>query len=401
MTPPHVVVLHRWRAGYADYAAYLDHTAHAVTYVSTDVGADAVPAHAREVVVVPATDDLSTVSGAVRGLAGRHGPPVGVVALKEDDLLVAAHLRTEWGCPGPTVDDTRRFRDKVVMCRAVAAAGVDVPAFAAVDSAGDVHDFATTHGYPVVLKPRDGSSAAGVRVLDRPADVPREVAGSMVQVFSPGVLYHVDGVFDGAAVAACTVSRYLRTCLEFRSGIALGSVEVDDAGFRRRVEDFTGRVLRALSTDPVVFHLELFDEGGRLRFLEVGARTGGAEIPFMWRELRGYDLNHAAFDLALGRRPDMPAPTADGPVGGFLLVPAPAQRPCRIEASTPMMGSVPELYAEVVLEPGVVLPDADAYFEHVGGRFRFRGDSTAAVSAAVSKVAADYRITGSTVTAAM
>ncbi|MFC5289516.1 hypothetical protein ACFPM7_20885 [Actinokineospora guangxiensis] len=79
--------------------------------------------------------------------------------------------------------------------------------------------------------------------------------------------------------------------------------------------------------------------------LEVGARAGGAESPILWRELHGFDLNHFGFTTALGE----PAPPA-----------------------------------------GAVLPAAEAYSEHVGGRFRFRGDSTAAVA----KIAADYRITG-------
>ncbi|WP_157367996.1 acetyl-CoA carboxylase biotin carboxylase subunit family protein [Alloactinosynnema sp. L-07] len=168
---PHIVVPHRWRDRYAEYARHLDHDRHAVTYVTTDVGVDSVPPNAAEVVVVPATDDLPAVLAEVRALATRWDPPTGVVALKEDDLMVAARLRAEWGCAGPTEAEVALFRDKPAMCRTVAAAGVDVPAFAPAESAADVVGFAGEHGWPVVLKPRSGSSnAVSMSVVGLSAD---------------------------------------------------------------------------------------------------------------------------------------------------------------------------------------------------------------------------------------
>lgn len=46
-------------------------------------------------------------------------------------------------------------------------------------------------------------------------------------------------------------------------------------------------VLRSLGGRPMVFHLELFsdDSAGRTIFLEIGARVGGAEVPYLWREV--------------------------------------------------------------------------------------------------------------------
>ena len=151
-----------------------------------------------------------------------------------------------------------------------------------------------------------------------------------------------------------------------------------------------------------MFHLEIFvglegrDAQSRplCTFLEVGARTGGAETPFVWREVHGYDLMEAAMRIQLGW--DIPSVRSTGPatggVGGWLLVPAPAARPCRITEATPMVGRVPGPYAESVLRPGQVLPAADAYYEHVGGRFRFRGATSAEVEHAIVITAAHYRV---------
>ena len=57
-----------------------------------------------------------------------------------------------------------------------------------------------------------------------------------------------------------------------------------------------------------------------------------------------------------------------------------------------MVGRVPGPYAESILRPGQVLPAADAYYEHVGGRFRFSGATSAEVEHAIVTTAAHYRV---------
>jgi hypothetical protein len=400
---PHIVVINRWQERYAEYGRYLDHERYQVSYISTAVGLASVPPGAAATVLVDATDDLPAVRAAVRDLAVRHGAPAAVVALKEDDLLVGAQLRQEWQCPGgPRPHDLLVFRDKGAMCQAIHQAGLAVPAFAEAHDADAVHDFAADHGWPVIVKPHIGSSSAGVVRLEGPADlaaVSFDAEPLLVQAYCADPIYHVDGVFDGSDVVTYRASRYLNTCLGFRSGSVLGSVEEDDPLLHNAIGEAATRFLAALSDAPTVFHLEIFvgaDSQSRpvCTFLEVGARTGGAEIPFVWRELHGYDLMEAAMRTQLGW--DIPSVRSAGPgtgaVGGWLLVPAPTGRPCRITDATPMVGRVPGPYAESVLRPGQILPAADAYYEHVGGRFRFRGATSAEVEHAIVYTASHYRV---------
>ncbi|MGX1883265.1 ATP-grasp domain-containing protein [Streptomyces sp. NPDC055287] len=403
---PHIVVINRWRERYAEFTSYVDHIENRVSYVTTEVGTGSVPAEAHEVVLVPATDDLERVRAEVRALAARHGAPAAIVALKEDDLLVGAALREEWDVPGPRQPSQIVFRDKYVMCRAVADAGLDVPAFAAATDTAAVLAFGAAADWPVIVKPRTGSSSAGVVRVDGPEQVTGLDLDSepmLVQAFVEAAISHVDGVFDGQRLLAWRASRYLNTCLGFRGGTFLGSVEIDDPEVNEAIDRAATAYLGALSPGrATVFHLELFldrDENGRTvcRFLECGARVGGAEIPFLWREVHGYDLMHAAWQLQLDRPlPPVPrkaaAPYAAGEVAGWMLVPAPADRPCRITESTSMTGRAEGPYAEVVLHPGEVLPDADAYYEHVGGRFRFRASDGAATEAAITATATDFRV---------
>lgn len=404
---PHLVVINRWRESYARYAAYVDHGTHHVSYITTEVGLASVPEAAADVVLVERTDDLDAVRAATRLLAARYGPPQGIVTLKEDDLLVAAALREEWDCPGPRTEFLEPFRDKFLMATAVAEAGLDVPDFALAPDARSVVDFGRAHGWPLVVKPTRGSCSEGVVRLDGPEDVPRlDFTGEplLVQRFQAGRIYHVDGVFTGSELLHWTASRYVNTCLGFRTGSFLGSVEEDDAHVLAAIGAYAVEALKALTGQATVFHLEVFVDtvagGPHVSFLEVGARVGGAEIAFVWREVHAYDLMHAAFRFQLGRSLPPGAPKPDREFGGYLLIPAPAARPCRITEVTPMTGRTPGPYAEALLDVGEVLPLADAYYEHVGGRFRFRGRTSGEVEAALKETATGFRVSAVPIPAA-
>lgn len=409
-TLPHVVVLHRWRAPYAHYHRYLDHRTHHVSYITTDTGRPGVPAEAAAVMTVTATDDLREVSAACSALVERLGPPVTVVALKEDDLLIAAELNETLDLPGRRRSDLLPFRDKATMIARVAAAGVATPTSGTVSCCEDIATFAHQHGWPIIVKPRSGSSSAGVRLLNGEAELSEELfdgeTSLVVQTYNPHPIYHVDGVFDGTRLAPWRAYRYIGTPLQFRQGRAAGSVEEDRPDVLEAIQTCTAASMAALTDQPTVFHLELFVDsragvGPQCEFLEVGARVGGAETAFLWREVHHYDLMEAAFRIALGQQPPALSDAASSvqrPVrrfGGMLLVPAPASRPCRISTITSMLasdGSGP--YAESLLSPGDVLPDADAYYEHVGGRFRFAGPSSAEVERAILATARNFVVTG-------
>jgi hypothetical protein len=351
----HVIVLNRWRDRYAHYEHYVDHAETVVTYITTLVGQAGVP---------PSAD--------------------------------------ERGCATRPVEEVLAFRDKLLMADRVAAAGVMVPAAAPIDDTPAVADLIGAHGWPLVVKPRRGSSSAGVTVAQDPGalEAAIEAVGpdGMVQAHVDWPVYHVDGIFLGDRLGPWRLSTYVGDCLAFRTGTPLGSVEVDDPDIVEAAGATTARVLGALTAQPTVFHLELFiDTGGgavQTQFLEVGGRVGGAEVPFVWREVHGYDLVGDAFRIALGRPPRPPAGGLGSEMAGWLLLAAPARRPCRVTSATSMVEQQPGPYAEWLLPPGEVLPDADAYYEHVGARFRFRGPTTAEVREAVVNTAAAARVTG-------
>ncbi|NNJ06192.1 ATP-grasp domain-containing protein [Streptomyces sp. PKU-MA01144] len=392
----HVIVIHRWTDRYADYAAYVDHTVHRVSYVTTEPAARHLPVEqAAGLRLVDSTEDEKAVRAAVDALTEQVGPPTRVVALQETDLDLAARLRDELGLPGPGGEQLHPLRDKLVMARRLRAAGVPVPVTAAAGDHTAVSAFASQHGWPVLLKPRRGTASAGITRLDTAEQLARYTFPSytdmLVQPWVPDDVLHVDGVFTGGDLGPWRASRYLNTCWAFTMGSALGSVEIDDPELLARIGDITAAATRALLSGPSVFHLELFASGsGGLTVLEIGARPGGAEIPFVWRDVHGVDLMAAAIAHQTGAPdptpPALPRPAA---VAGWLLVPPSAPVPCRVEAVT-----VPEdggAYAHAVPEAGALMTGGG--YEHAGARFRFSGASSAEVAAAIRRTAERTRLT--------
>lgn len=392
-------MIHRWRDRHAHYEKYIDHGRYRVTYITTQLGSVSVPEDAAAVVVVTATDDLAVVAAAADSLAARFGVPDRVVALNEGDLDTAALLREHLGCAGQNARELARFRDKLTMAEVVAGAGLPIPTFADAPDPATVLAFGEARGWPVVVKPRRGTASRGVVCLDGPDDV-RVLDGlapepRLVQSFCPDPIFHIDGLWTGTELGPWRASRYLNTCMGFTTGDVLGSVEVDDAGLLGAIRDFTAAVAGALSEEPWVFHLEAFvgsdDDGGpRLTFLEAGYRVGGAEIPFVWREVHGIDLMAAAVDIQLGRVPSLREPSRWA-TGGWLLVPAPVPAPCRVVVADLQVEPGDGPYAHVVPAAGCTVPKVGGY-EHVGGRFRFRGGCTNEVENAIIRTASGFRL---------
>lgn len=181
-----------------------------------------------EVVTVTDCTDDNAVLDAARAAAKRHRPRA-VLALSEVDVERAAVLRSELGLPGLAPHTAAAYRDKVLMKRYAAAGGIRVPRFAAVASTGEIAAFMASHPGKVVVKPRGGSGATGVHVLDTPrqADDLNDVVSALpyeVEEFVDGVLHHVDAFrVDGQPVAA-VASRYSgQGCLDHWTDAPFGS----------------------------------------------------------------------------------------------------------------------------------------------------------------------------------
>jgi hypothetical protein len=216
-----------------------------------------------------------------------------VVATGEDDLFRAARLRELFGAPGPSSADVLVFRDKLLMKRRAAAAGIPVARHAEVETMTDVVRFAREAGFPIVVKPLRGMGSAETTVLRSDQDLARfadqRPFGSklglphlLAEKFVEGPLCHVNGLVLGGRLQVVSPSRFIHTALEYvRDQRFLGSYVMGrESPDRDRVAAFAARVVEAFPTPrDAIFHLECFlVPNGEIVLCEIACRLGGNGI---------------------------------------------------------------------------------------------------------------------------
>jgi Biotin carboxylase len=150
--------------------------------------------------------------------------------------------------------------------------------------------------------------------------------------------------------------------------------------------------LRALEITNGAFHLELIeDRNGELHFLEIGARVGGGEIPFIMHDLFGVDLVGEWLRIEVQEPPIDLSGANRIEVGGFLMIPEPEEVPCRVIYCTSLKATVPFLYREILPQPGEIF-DGGGGYSHISGRFHFQGPREARIEASIHQAIAMFEL---------
>ncbi|MFF4230633.1 acetyl-CoA carboxylase biotin carboxylase subunit family protein [Streptomyces sp. NPDC001820] len=231
----------------------------------------------------------------------------------EQNMLVAAEIRTDFGIRGPHLDAILPFRDKCLMKDLLTEAGVRVPKFGhyrperfAEDAEGYFRELTGEVGLPFILKPTDAAAAEGVykitsltqfSALD--GDFDREYE---YEEFIEGTMYSVNIVSQDGRTVFGGVTEYLVNSFEVPGGKVNADINLFDADPRvARMVAFADKALDALGRPDGGSHLELFLTGeDELVFLEVAARFKGmAGLAAMQRNY-GIAFINLAFEIECG-----------------------------------------------------------------------------------------------------
>jgi biotin carboxylase len=168
-----------------------------------------------------------------------------------------------------------------------------------------------------VVKPRDGSSSVGLRIL-RTADeldgylagFAEAGAGLLAEAYVDGSMFHVDGMVRDGKLAVAWPSQYLYQLAAFgqdskpRLDVTL---DVGDPLGQRLVE-LVEKVFQALpSPRDTTFHCEVFHTpDDELVLCEVASRNGGALIKSVLETMFGVDFPVAWLRASAGLPIDVP-----------------------------------------------------------------------------------------------
>ncbi|HYH52153.1 MAG TPA: ATP-grasp domain-containing protein, partial [Acidimicrobiia bacterium] len=288
--------------------------------------------------VLADTSDTDAVVRAIRSAAMDGGEVAGVTTSSEYFVTVAAEAAARLELPGPDPVAVGRCRDKRSQRNALAGAGVPVPAFVAAGTPDEAAAAAAVIGFPVVVKPADGTGSRGVR-LCRDAGEVRHHAGGLLdsgrdergQPARPAVL--VEEYVSGPEFSVETFGTEVVGVTAKHLGAAPWFVEtghdfpaeIPPPGGGGRVGAVAVAAVEALGLGFGPAHTEVRLDAGGPAVIEVNPRLAGGRIPTLVRLATGIDLVGATVDAVIGRAGPLPKP-GPGHASIRFLVPARAGR---------------------------------------------------------------------------
>lgn len=212
-----------------------------------------------------------------------------VVALDEFDQETAASIREHWRLAGMNLSTAAFYRDKLAMRTGARNLGFLVPEFCRVLNYDQLRAYMGTVPGPWLLKPRAEASALGIRKIQQPDQLWRNLeelgdrqSHFLLERFVPGDIFHVDSIVSGGEVVFSVVHQYGRPPMQvMHEGGVFTTRTVDrESAEWRELTELNQRLAPGLGMVDGVTHAEYIraHADGRFYFLEIAARVGGAFI---------------------------------------------------------------------------------------------------------------------------
>ncbi|HEY1985019.1 MAG TPA: ATP-grasp domain-containing protein [Terracidiphilus sp.] len=224
-----------------------------------------------------------------------------VVALDEFDQETAALIREHMRLPGMGVTTTAFYRDKLAMRMRARQQGFDVPEFCRVLNYDELRTYMDSVPAPWLLKPRTSASALGIRKIHESEQLWRALdelgdrqSHFLLERFVPGEIFHVDSIISESKVVFSAVHKYGRPPMQvMHEGGVFTTRTLDRAGSDfKDLTALNAGLAPALGLKDGVTHAEYIKAhaDGKLYFLEIAARVGGAFIVDLVQASTGVNL---------------------------------------------------------------------------------------------------------------
>src|ERR1700723_902963 len=219
----------------------------------------------------------------------RSRPIDRIVALDEFDMENVAALREHLRIPGIGLTTMRYFRDKLAMRGRAQESGILVPEFVHVLSYGDLKKFMARVKPPWLLKPRSQASGIGMKKINDPSELwplldqlGDQQSFFLLEQFVPGDVFHVDSIVSELKVVFAEAHAYGKPPFEtaHQGGVFTTRTLPRTTAETKALLKLNREVIEALGLLRGVTHAEFLraHDGGKLYFIEVAARVGGAYI---------------------------------------------------------------------------------------------------------------------------
>jgi len=248
-----------------------------------------------------------------------------IVALDEFDMENVSAIREHLRIPGMGLTTVRYFRDKLAMRARAKESGVNVPEFVHVLNHDELREFMSRVPAPWLLKPRSQASGIGMKKIYRPEELwpwldqlGDEQSHFLLEQFVPGNVFHVDSVVSEKQVLFADVHAYGAPPLDVShaGGVFTTRTLERDSEDAKALRVINQRLMDSLGLQRGVTHAEFLKShaDGRVYFIEIAARVGGAYISDLVEAASGINLwrEWAKLEVGAGKEPYvLPAPRQD------------------------------------------------------------------------------------------
>jgi biotin carboxylase len=248
-----------------------------------------------------------------------------IVALDEFDMENVSAIREHLRIPGMGLTTVRYFRDKLAMRARAKEVGVNVPEFVHVLNHDELREFMARVPAPWLLKPRSQASGIGLKKLNRPEELwplldrlGDDQSQYLLEQFVPGSVFHLDGVVSEKQVLFADAHAYGVPPLDVShaGGVFTTRTMERDSDDVAALRVINQRLIDALGLMRGVTHAEFLKahSDGRLYFIEIAARVGGAYISNVVEAASGINLwrEWAKLEVGAGKEPySLPATRQD------------------------------------------------------------------------------------------
>jgi biotin carboxylase len=253
-----------------------------------------------QVFLMPNLSKLPDVVYAVSYLC--RGRAIDAIApLDEYDVEMAAVLREHLRLPGMGMTHTKWFRDKLAMRIKAHEAGITVPPFTPVLNYDALRDYMGRVPPPWVLKPRLEAGAMGIKKVHSDEELWRwldalgdEQSLRVLEQYIPGAVYHVDSIISDGQILFTSAQKYGQPPMNVahEGGVFITQTLAEDDPDAIALREVNAQVIAALQMEHGVTHAEFIraHADGRIYFLEIAARVGGAHISDLIEAATGINL---------------------------------------------------------------------------------------------------------------
>jgi biotin carboxylase len=237
----------------------------------------------------------------------RKAKPDRVVALEEFDVVTAALIREHLCLPGLSSSNAKVFRDKLSMAVYSQRGGINLPEFVPLLNPDEVGQFMERVPGPWIIKPRSDVSAIGIRKVEQPEEVWRvmeemnerenlreRASYYILAKFVPGEVFHVDSIVSEGRILFAGVNQYGRPPMQVahQGGAYISRTVPRGSADEKTLLSTNRKLIKALELERGATHAEFIksDADGKIYFIEIAARVGGAYIADVLEAATGVNL---------------------------------------------------------------------------------------------------------------